>query len=88
MPKIHKTKKIRPLSNTRSGGEVISPSAVLRKLKDGRFIVVDDEDSRHHMLTAAIRLGISVTSRKQTHGSGYEIHRIAKPVPITYDYQP
>jgi hypothetical protein len=82
--RIHKTKKIRPLSKTRSGGEIISPTRELRRLKEGHFLIVDDEESRHHMLTAATRLNINVQTRRCA--KGYEVHRVAKPVPVIYDY--
>lgn len=77
--RIHKTKTIRSLSKTRSGGEVISPTKALRKLKVGHFLIVDDDESRHHMLTAAVRLNISITTRRTKDGR-YEVHRIAKVV--------
>lgn len=81
--RIHKTKSIRPLSKTKSGGKIISPTVELRRLKEGHFLIVDDEESRHHMLTAAARLDICLTTRQCP--KGYEIHRIAKPAPMNYE---
>lgn len=82
--RIYKTKKIRPLSKTRSGGNIVSPTRELRRLKVGHYLIADDEDSRHHFLTAAARLDISVQTRKCS--KGYEIHRIAKETPMIFDY--
>lgn len=54
-------------------------------MKEGHFIVVDDAASRHHMITAAIRLGIEVVTRRCS--KGYEVHRIAKAAPpAVFDY--
>lgn len=82
--RVYKTKRIRPLSTTKSGGHVISPSAELRRLKEGHFLVVDDAKSRHHMVNAAHRLNIHITTRRSA--KGYEIHRLAKPQPMIQDY--
>lgn len=85
--KIRKTKKIRSLSDTWSEGRSISPTKELRRLRDGQYLIVDDEKSRHHCLTAAARLGLNIVTRKAS--KGYEIHRVAKtPTPPLTEYLP
>lgn len=83
--RVYKTKRIRPLSTTKSGGQIISPTVELRKLKEGHFLIVDDNKSRHHMVNAAHRINLLIQTRKRKDG-GYEIHRVAKPAPLIQDY--
>lgn len=82
--RVYKTKRIRPLSTTRSNGRIISPTVELRKLKEGHFLLVDDAKSRHHLVNCAHRLGIAIVTRRCA--KGYEVHRVAKPTPVIYDY--
>lgn len=80
------TKCIRPLSSTRSAGRIISPSTELRKLKEGHFLIVDDARSRHHMINAAHRMGIHITTRRTPKGT-YEVHRVVRECPHPlYEY--
>jgi hypothetical protein len=75
------TKRIRPLSKTKSNGRVISPTKELRALKVGRFFTVDDAASRRRVINAAHRLDIRITTREE--GGKFQIHRLDKePAPL------
>lgn len=78
------TKKIRALSKVKSNGKVISPTKELRALKEGRFFVVDDANSRRRVHCAANRLGINIVTRKEN--GKYQIHRVAKEPPPLLEY--
>lgn len=72
------------MSKTKSNGRVISPTKELRALKEGRFFIVDDANSRRLVFNAAHRLGINITTRRV--GKKYHIHRIAKTPPPLLEY--
>jgi len=83
--RAHKTKAIRPLSTTLSGGKIVSPTKELRSLKEGYFLIVDDAKSRHHFINAANRLNIPITTRRTKDGR-YEVHRVKKAEPTIFEY--
>ena len=78
--RVHTTKNLKPLGSTKSDGKLISPTKELRALRDGEYFVVDDEKSRRHIINAAHRLNIKITTRKCA--TGYEVHRLEKPAAL------
>lgn len=66
-------------SNVRSTvtqhGVRISPTEALRKLQPGKSFTVDTDRHRRIVVSAAYRLGISISTAKDEQGNGFRIWR-------------
>lgn len=53
----------------RQFGVAISPTEALRKLREGQSFIVDTDQGRRSVVSAAYRLGIAITTQKQDDGT-------------------